>query len=120
MRIRRGVTLVEVLVSAVLLAIGIGGCLSALVGAARLRAGAAQREALADAAEARLSWFEARGCAGAASGIREAASGSLGGRLREEWRVEPSAGGAALFLRLRLESRGGAIGDTLSALLPCA
>lgn len=60
---RRGVSLIEVLVATVLLAVGIGGTLSALAASARLRALARDREQLAAEALDRLAWFEARACA---------------------------------------------------------
>jgi hypothetical protein len=60
---RSGVSLVEVLVSTVLLAVGVAGCLAAMQVAAHLRLEAAARESVALSAAGRLAWFEARGCA---------------------------------------------------------
>ena len=60
---RSGVSLVEVLVATVLLAVGIGGTLSSLAATARLREWARARERLASEALDRLAWFEARSCA---------------------------------------------------------
>lgn len=94
---RRGVSLPEVLVAAVLLAVGVAGCLSALATSLRLRTAAWERESLAAAAHDRLSWFAARGCS-----VGDTSFGpppSL--RFREHWRVAPESGGAALFGVLR-------------------
>lgn len=88
---RLGVTLVEVLVATVLLAIGVSGSLSALSAAARLRDGARVREALAAAAHDRLSWFEATGCAaGDSSGVDEGARG-----VQLTWNVRADSTGRA-------------------------
>lgn len=62
MRNRRAVSLVEVLVAAVLLAIGISGTLQALLASARLRMDADKREALVGLLLDRLAWFESRAC----------------------------------------------------------
>lgn len=59
---RRGVTLIEVLVATVLLAIGIAGTLNALVASARLRRSADAREAVVGLLLDRLAWFEANAC----------------------------------------------------------
>lgn len=65
MNSRRGVSLVEVLVASVLLAIGVGGTLSAFTAALRLRTNADVREEAAARAQNRLTWFESRNCAAA-------------------------------------------------------
>jgi Tfp pilus assembly protein PilV len=62
MRSRAAVSLVEVLVATVLLAIGVAGSVAAFVAAARGRMTAAAREGAAAAADRRLAWFEAVGC----------------------------------------------------------
>ena len=62
MRNRRAVSLVEVLVAAVLLAIGIGGTLQALLASAKLRLDADAREAVVALLLDRLAWFEAHAC----------------------------------------------------------
>jgi type II secretory pathway pseudopilin PulG len=62
---RTGVSLVEVLVATVLLAIGVAGCVAALQAASRLRLDAVMRENAAATVERRLTWFESRACAGA-------------------------------------------------------
>ena len=64
MRIRRGVTLIEVLVAAMLLGVGIAGTMQAVAVSTRLRADADRREALVGLMLDRLAWFEARACAG--------------------------------------------------------
>jgi prepilin-type N-terminal cleavage/methylation domain-containing protein len=61
---RSGVSLVEVLVATVLLAIGVAGCVAALQAASRLRLDAATREGAVATVERRLTWFESRGCLG--------------------------------------------------------
>lgn len=60
---RPAVSLVEVLVATVLLAVGAAGTVAALAAAARLRLVASMRESAVATAESRLAWFEARGCA---------------------------------------------------------
>jgi Tfp pilus assembly protein PilV len=85
---RPGTSLVEVLVASVLLAIGVGGCLSTLAVAARFRERARARDELAAAAHHRLSWFVARGCL-VADSARGADSTA---RLRAEWRVVRAPG----------------------------
>jgi prepilin-type N-terminal cleavage/methylation domain-containing protein len=62
MNSRRGVTLIEVLVAAVLLALGIAGTLNAMVASARLRVSADTREALVGVMLDRLAWFEVNAC----------------------------------------------------------
>lgn len=59
---RRGVTLIEVLVATVLLAVGIHGTLGALAAAQRLHRGARERDAVAARALDRLSWFAQEAC----------------------------------------------------------
>lgn len=84
MRMRRGVSLAEVLVSAVLLAIGIGGSLHALSASARLRTQADRREAIVGLMLDRLSWFEAFACAGGDTvGVTRLTDGP-----EARWRVE--------------------------------
>ena len=73
---RRGVSLVEVLVAATLLAVGIAGTLHALLSSARLRLDADRREALVGVLLDRLAWFEAAACAGGdTSGVTRLADG---------------------------------------------
>lgn len=59
---REGVTLTEVLVAAVLLAVGIAGTLSAVATALRLRTAATAHEALSVRASDRLAWFAREAC----------------------------------------------------------
>ncbi len=59
---RPGVSLAEVMVATVLLAVGVTGCVAALLGAARLRLESSAREDVVDAVDRRLSWFESDGC----------------------------------------------------------
>lgn len=65
MAARLGVTLIEVLVASVLLALGIAGTLNAMVASARLRVQADAREAVVGLMLDRLAWFEAHACAAA-------------------------------------------------------
>lgn len=82
----RGVSLIEVLVATVILAIGIAGAQAALLGAARYRAAADAREALAAVAVERMVWIERRGCTvGDTSGTSD---GARGARLRWTLRAE--------------------------------
>lgn len=95
MRRRPGVTLVEVLVATVLLAIGVAGSLSTLSAAARLRDGARVREALAAVAHDRLGWFESLGCAATDTAAVDA--GARGVRL--SWTLRADSLGRELELR---------------------
>jgi Tfp pilus assembly protein PilV len=88
MQQRPGVSLVEVLVAAVLLAVGIGGTLSSLAATARLRDWARHREQLAAEALDRLAWFEARACAQ----LDTAETVTTAERVTLEWGVRDSAG----------------------------
>ena len=85
---RSGVSLIEVLVATVLLAVGICGTLGSLAAAARLRQSARQRESLAAAALDRLAWFEARACAQSDTAERIHAVDSVA----LDWAVSDSAG----------------------------
>ena len=55
--------------AAVLLAIGVGGALGALLAAAQLRTRASAREAVAATVEARVAWFGAAACGVAADSV---------------------------------------------------
>ncbi len=84
MRSRPGVSLVETVVAAVLLMLGIGGTMHALAGSARLRSDADAREVLTGLLLDRLAWFEASACvSGDTSGVSAA---SVQPTLR--WRVQ--------------------------------
>jgi len=101
---QRGVSLVEVLVAATLLAVGIVGTLHALLMSARLRTDADRREALVGALLDRLAWFEAAACAG-----RDTAGVSqLAGGMAAHWRVQAESTVRILTLDGRLDGRGGA------------
>ncbi len=94
MRTRPGVSLVETLVAAVLLMLGIGGSLHALATSARLRSEADAREALSLLLLDRLAWFEALACAGGDTsgvthGLRNGiSSDSSNAGPRLQWRVQ--------------------------------
>ena len=100
MRSRHGVSLVEVLVASVLLAIGVGGTLSAYTAALRLRINADAREELAARAHNRLSWFGSRSCAAA-----DTASDITENGIRETWTVQRES----TLVRLRGEVEGGTV-----------
>lgn len=89
----RGVSLVEVLVAALLLTIGVAGSLSALLASARLRTRASVRESVAQTLESRLGWFAARACAFTADTLVRSASDA---RVEESWRVVRDSTGARL------------------------
>lgn len=82
---QRGVSLVEVLVATVLLAVGVTGTLASLAAAGRLRESARGREEVAAAMRERLAWFEAMACR------PETASGTLtrSDGVRLTWTVAP-------------------------------
>ena len=83
----------EVLVAAVLLAVGVAGSLSALLAAAQLRSRASVREAVALSLETRLSWFAADACTFTGDTVLRSTSGT---RLVESWRVQRDSTGARL------------------------
>ena len=90
---RKGISLVEVMVAALLLAVGVAGSLSALLAAAQLRSRASVREAVALSLETRLSWFAANACAFTGDTVLRSSSGT---RLVESWRVLRDSAGARL------------------------
>lgn len=115
MSLRRGVSLVEVLVAAVLLAIGIGGTLQALVASARLRLDADRREALVGLMLDRLAWFEATACtANDTSGVQRLADGP-----ETRWRVRVSGSTRVLELEGARRSGGRAARTTVVTSLQC-
>lgn len=102
MRTRPGVSLVEVLVAALLLAVGVGGSVQTVVTAGRLRAHAAARDRLARVVEARLLWFQGRSCTAPDTTVDSA----LPRGMHERWHVGRSGGMSRLEGRAR--SGGGA------------
>ncbi len=115
MRNRRAVSLVEVLVAAVLLAIGIGGTLQALLASARLRLDADSREALVGLLLDRLAWFEARACSVSdTSGVVRLPDGPAA-----VWRVQRV--GSRRVLELEGSRRPGLTSarTTITTSLPC-
>jgi Tfp pilus assembly protein PilV len=116
MRSRAAVSLVEVLVATVLLAVGVSGTLSSLSAAARLRHGASGREALAAAAHDRLAWFERAGCFTADS----SATDELTGAVRVEWQLRSTAEGRTLQLEAAVPWAARSHRLTLSTALPCS
>ncbi len=97
MKTRPGVSLVETLVAAVLLMIGVAGSLHALAASARLRHEAAVRERTSSLVHDRLLWFEAGACAGGDTSETQA----LPGQGRLHWQVT----GDSLQRVLRVELR---------------
>jgi len=97
MSARRGFSLVEVLVASILLTVGVAGSLSALVTAARLRALASAREAVAQALDSRLDWFATNACAFTGDTVVRAQAGT--GTV-ETWRVRRDSSGAVLAGRV--------------------
>jgi hypothetical protein len=95
------VTLVEVLVASVLLAVGVSGTLGALVAAARLRSRASVREAVARTVDARLTWFSLHGC----MPVDTTLAGAVGA-VEERWRVTRAGGVARLEGRARSVAGG--------------
>jgi Tfp pilus assembly protein PilV len=84
MSARPGVSLVEVLVCVLLLALGIGGTVQALVASARLQRDADRREVVVGLLLDRLAWFETVACAGGdTAGLTRATEGP-----QAQWRVE--------------------------------
>lgn len=116
MQNRQGVSLVEVLVAAVLLAIGIGGSLQALTLSSRLRVEADAREALAGLMLDRLAWFEARACtASDTAGVTRLARGD-----EAYWRLYRSDSTRVLELEGRRGSGADVQRKRVVASLKCA
>jgi len=115
MRSRPAVSLVEVLVATVLLAIGISGTLSSLSAAARLRHGASGREALAAAAHDRLAWFESAGCLATDS----SATDEQPGAVRVQWELRSTTEGRTLELEGSAPWAARSHHLNLSTALPC-
>lgn len=113
MRSRAGVSLVEVLVAAVLLAIGVGGSLSAFGTALRLRTEAAVREARSARAQDRLTWFTQAGCAVGDTLITAPAAPA------EQWRLVRDAGGVRLSGVMRGARAGVALDLRVEARVAC-
>lgn len=105
MRTRRGVSLLEVLVATLLLTVGVGGSVQALLTAGRLRARAAARERLARTVETRLHWFQARSCAAVDTTI----DGTTADAVHEQWTVQRSG----VLTRLEGRARIGGRADSL-------
>ena len=112
---RAGVSLTEVLVAAVLLAVGVGGCLAALSTALRLRTGASARETIAAVAHDRLTWFEGAGCAVGDTLIESPA----GTDAQEAWRVEREPGAVHLTGTARGSRAGISFGVALDTRQAC-
>lgn len=92
---RLGTSLVEVLVSSVLLAVGVSGCLATLAVAARFRERAAAREEIAAAAQDRIGWFLSAGCATA-----DTIGSTSESRLESKWTLSHDSASAQLDLSL--------------------
>lgn len=100
---REGISLVEVLVAAVLLAIGVAGALSALTTAMRLRLAAEAQEAAVERVDQRLGWFARGACPAHDTTVR---IGDSSGE-RERWRVRADSGGATLSGLAEVPTFGG-------------
>ena len=100
---RVGISLIEVLVAAVLLAIGVAGTLSALTTAMRLRIGAEAHESAVERADARLGWFARGSCPAQDTAVQlDDSSG-----VRERWRVGADSTGARLTGYAEVPTFGG-------------
>ncbi|MFN0098723.1 MAG: prepilin-type N-terminal cleavage/methylation domain-containing protein [Gemmatimonadaceae bacterium] len=112
---RAGISLVEVLVAAVLLAVGIAGTLSALTTAMRLRLAAEAQEAATERADQRLGWFARGGCPARDTTVRiDDSSG-----VRERWRVRADSVGATLSGLAEVPTFGGRRRFALEARRSC-
>lgn len=112
---RAGISLVEVLVAAVLLAIGVAGTLSALTTAMRLRLGAEAQEAAVERADARLQWFVRGPCPAHDTAVQV----DEGDGERERWRVRADSGGATLVGIAEVATFGGRRRFALEARRAC-
>ena len=97
---RRGSSLIEVLVATVLLAVGVAGTLAALAASARLRTAARAEERVAATALEVFSAFIARGCAVSDSLVTSDVD-SAGAHI--DARITRGADRAALALDVSLE-----------------
>lgn len=113
---RPGVSLTEVLVASVLLAVGIGGTLGALSTAVRFRSGAAAREAIAATAHDRLGWFDATACLVPDTTIERPLPGT---NARESWTLVHDSSGAHLAGSVRGRAVGVTVGLSLDARRRC-
>ena len=101
------------IVASVLLAVGVAGCVAALLGSARLRARAAATEAVADAVERRLSWLESEGCSSTDSTIR------VEGVVEERWMFQRDSLAARLEGHARQRLAVGQVRLSLATLVEC-
>lgn len=90
-------SLIEVIVAALLLGVGVAGTLGAIAAAARLRQRAAVRELVASAALDRLHWFERSACTAPDTAASETRRG-----VAVAWDVRDSMG----LRSLRVFARG--------------
>lgn len=90
-RPRHGLSIIEVLIALVLVAVGILGIAGASTLALRTATANAFEQRAQRLAELRIAQLSARGCAGPASGADSSSS------LREQWTLAAVANGAALL-----------------------
>lgn len=93
--------MVEVLVAATLLAVGVGGTLQSLFLSAQLRQAADLREAAAAQALDHLAWFEARACYLADTAATESTSPGIALR----WQVRATGVERRLLLEVHADLR---------------
>ncbi len=90
----------EVVVAAVLLAIGVGGSLNALLVASQLRSLASVRDVVAEVLASRLGWFAASAC-GVTSDAGDPSDRLVAGvPVSESWRVWRDSEGVHLEARV--------------------
>lgn len=108
---RRGFTLLEVLVAAIVLLSGLVGVAAATAAALRTLADARLEELSAMVAERRFELLRATPCARRVGGAQQAGAQQGGapqaGALDESWTVAPHADGAATRLVVTVASRTG-------------
>jgi prepilin-type N-terminal cleavage/methylation domain-containing protein len=114
-RSRAGVTLVEVLVAAVLLGIGVAGTLSALATSVRFRSMALTRESIAAAGHRRLTWLEAVGCATNDTTVLSPA----GAQVTERWELRRAGNVVALDGMLEASHAAHRLRTDVRASWPC-
>lgn len=115
MRTRSGVSLIEVIVATVLLAVGITGCIGTLIASARLREEARAQETLAAVLLDRLVWVERVACDSATvSGGENGPNGT-----RVEWTLGALDGARPVELSATVERAGRPRSSSLTTRVPC-
>jgi len=115
MRTRSGVSLIEVIVATVLLAVGIIGCIGSLIASARLREEARTQETLAAALLDRLVWVERVACD--STTVSGGAHGPDGTRV--DWTLGALDGARPVEISATVVRAGRPRSSALTTRVPC-